>query len=129
MAGMRLYHFYAAIAADTTAAATLTVQRRGKIVSVNWNAVPTAFTSPGAHQAELSFNSGARSALTHDANGPISFVAVGGIVTTSGSTQALNHCHTHLAVPVDDGTRLYLHVEVTGTLTVLYNLTVAVMEN
>lgn len=123
----RIYKLYATGSADANAAAQIIVQRNALITSVLWVPRVTARSGTASIEWELSLASTAQ-LTTNDTIGPISGCAQSFLELTSGVGTTVPLLHSGLAVPVMQGDRLYLHVDVTATLTAFVNVYVSAAE-
>src|SRR5262245_42163169 len=110
----RIYKLFAVSTASVNAAAQLIVQRNSIITSILWVVKVNSLTYPATLEWEVSLASTGQTG-TNDTIGPLSGFAVCAIQTTSG-VLALpgGFLHGGLAIPANQGDRLYLHSTLGG---------------
>lgn len=102
------------VTTTVAAAATTTILRNAIITGVTWVFTPTAWTSGGYQRAELSFQSTTLLGV-NETLAVISGPSFGGVCATSGMPSGVLFCDLGLAVPVNVGDKLYLHIGQNGT--------------
>lgn len=124
----RVIKLYATASADTDAAVYCVIPNNGIVTGVAWHALATSAAATSSAKWELSFTP-ARQTTVNDATGPFSMCNIGHIFATSGLAQATENVQElGLALPVVAGDRLFLNVEVTGTITSEVNVFVYIAE-
>lgn len=116
---MDIYKLYALATSDTDAAASIDIQLDGFIVAyaVEVNAVGADALNDGG-QVEVSFAS-TNGLSSNDTKSSFAHAyAQQGFLTTGGSMVRANSTLSGLAIAVAAGERIYMHIELTGTVTV-----------
>lgn len=125
----RVYKLYASVAADTNAAAQLVFQRPGLITAVAGHGSLSGTANGDFGCSELSFASTIQN-QTNDPIGPIAlFYVLKNLVTSGGFDSVVNYTLSGLAIPVDQGVRIYCHSDIAGTVTFLQTWFIHVLEN
>lgn len=108
------YKLFGSSNATTSAVASLIIQRRCILTGWSIGVLPSSGGAGGnGMRWEVSTNSTV-STGTNDTTNCIAEIAVGGSETTSGVLAATQACMPGIAIPLEEGTRVYLHSAVTG---------------
>lgn len=116
---MDLYKLYAQVTVDTDAAASLDIQVDGFITAVGAevNAVGADALNDGG-QVEVSFASTNGFASNDTKSSFMHVICQQGFLTTGGSAVRAYNALSGLAIAVAAGERIYMHIELTGTVTI-----------